>query len=170
LPASTIGLAYLGDLEHAEGRADQAEQLWVESLELCQQVGDRRGWGYVLCRLGAHVRARGDLDRAQDLLDEGLALAWKIGHGGGIRHALREHAALAQSQGNDLRCVRLLGAAEQVFVRAHNAWVMSPEAQALLDRAREQIGDDSVDGAWADGNALTLEQAIAYALGLSRRD
>lgn len=162
--AANIGLAYLGDLELAEGRPDRAEQLWVESLDLCRQVGDRRGWGYVLFRLGALVRARGELDRARELLDASLALRWKIGHGGGVRTTLREQAALAQSQGDDLRCVRLLAASEQVFTRAPRSWVTPPDVEALLGRAREHVGGDSVDRAWAEGQAMALEQVVAYAL------
>jgi predicted ATPase/transcriptional regulator with XRE-family HTH domain len=160
---STIGLAFLGELELAEGHAEQAEQLWIESLELCRQDGDLRCWDFVLWKLGALARARGDLPRARDLVDESLALAWKIGHGPGIRSALREQAALAQSRGNFHRSVRLLAASEQVFGRIHLTWITPPDALTLLLRAREQIGDESVDRTWAEGQAMTLEQAITYA-------
>jgi hypothetical protein len=60
---------------------------------------------------------------------------------------------------------RLLGAAVTLF----DGYLMDPPEQAEFDRdhatARAQLGEDAFTAAWAAGRAMSLEQAIAEALG-----
>ena len=65
------------------------------------------------------------------------------------------------------RAVRLL-AASSVQLEAIG-YVLRPRDRLRyeqgLSAARAQLGEDAFDKAWAEGRALTLEQAIDYARG-----
>ena len=65
-----------------------------------------------------------------------------------------------------LRATRLLGATE-VLVAAGTIR-LPPDEQETYDRtvisARTQLDDEAFAAAWAEGRAMTLEQAVAYAL------
>ena len=64
------------------------------------------------------------------------------------------------------RAARLWGAAERL--RQAIGCRTAPAARATYERAmavvRAQLGDDAFAAAWAEGQAMTLEQAIAEAL------
>ena len=61
---------------------------------------------------------------------------------------------------------RLLGTAQTL--REAIGSPMAPPDRPLVARAvaaaRRSLGDDAFSTAWAEGRALTLEQAVAYAL------
>ena len=76
-------------------------------------------------------------------------------------------AGLAARQGQPARALRLAGAAAALRDRIdEQPW---PANQATLTRrlaaAREALSAQGQAAAWADGQALTVEQAIAEALG-----
>ena len=66
-----------------------------------------------------------------------------------------------------MRAVQLYAAAEGLFrsmgVHALMEGLRGPH-QATLSRLRKELGDVAFTAAWAAGQAMTLEQAIAYAL------
>jgi hypothetical protein len=66
----------------------------------------------------------------------------------------------------DDRAVRLFGAAEAL--REAIGHLPNPQAQAdyddCLDATRSRLGVIAFEAAWAEGRAMTLEQAIEYAL------
>jgi non-specific serine/threonine protein kinase len=166
-PTNVIfALAYLGELDEQEGLLETAKALYLESLDVSRNAGNLRGWDFALLRLGAVARMQGDLTRAHKYLGECLALAWRIGHGWGIRNLLNEYAWLAEVEGHHRRSARLLGA----MARAQEAagvlagWVGATDG-AMRDRVRERLGENAFAAAWAEGQAMTLEQTVAYALG-----
>jgi hypothetical protein len=61
---------------------------------------------------------------------------------------------------------RLLGTAQALREAIRRP--MAPPDRPLVDRAvaaaRRSLGEEAVAAAWAEGRAMTLEQAVAYAL------
>ena len=72
---------------------------------------------------------------------------------------------LAADEGNHPYAARLLGAADAIRRRMENA--RFPMYQAGYDAAvavvREALGQNDFDAGWAEGAALSTEEAIAYA-------
>jgi hypothetical protein len=75
-------------------------------------------------------------------------------------------AGVAAAEGQPERAARLLGAA-QALIENTDA-VIGPaeriEVERDLSAVRTQVGEATFTSAWAEGRAMTLEQAIAYAL------
>jgi non-specific serine/threonine protein kinase len=75
-------------------------------------------------------------------------------------------AEVAAAQGRPQRGARLMGAAEGLLDAIGGSW--PPYYVAGRERAmtviRTALGDESSAAAWAEGRAMTLQQAIAYAL------
>src|SRR5215203_4784026 len=89
-----------------------------------------------------------------------------VGHSGrrGLAGTLAGSAGVANRRGQSERAARLLGAAwgvaESLGVRylAHHV-----QAERVLAATRSQLDDHTFDSAWAEGQALSIEQAVAEA-------
>ncbi len=119
----------------------------------------------------AHIaKHHGDYGRAFASLEESLTLvceAW--GCGPGITPYLIGLAGIAGRQGQPERAARLFGAVEpSAEANARHGEPFFPVHQRELDRdlaaARAQLDETAWAAAWAEGQAMTLEQALAYAL------
>jgi tetratricopeptide (TPR) repeat protein len=122
----------------------------------------------VLPALGALVNAQGDSAQARAILREALLLQQQFAlHNvyGEFLDSLEACAGVAVGQGEAVQAARLLGAAE--VLRRTKGVQMPPSAGPAYRRAvaaaRAQLDDATFAAAWAAGQALTLEQAIAEA-------
>ena len=84
--------------------------------------------------------------------------------------SLASFANLALAQGQVIRSVHLFGAANAILQAL--SWRLAPSDNEAFERnlrsARMQLGEEAFDAAWADGCALSLEQAEAYALNATQ--
>jgi hypothetical protein len=75
---------------------------------------------------------------------------------------------IAVAEGHPERAARLYAAHHSLVQRNFLQWRgsarLESEREELMEQGRRQIGPQAWDRAWAEGEALTLEQAIAYAL------
>ena len=154
-----------------QGDFARAEALHAESLAIRRELGDERGIVVALIYLGLVARARGDHAAARARYAEALAAARALGNLPLIAEALEGIAVAASGLGEAERAARLFGAAAALGQslgvplspddrRDHAGW----EA-----RAREALGPERWDAAWAAGAEMPLEDAIAVALGGERR-
>ncbi len=155
----------LGDLAAGQGQYAQATALFEECLAVARELGARWDSAIVLLNLGAVTRAQGQLARASALLLDSLAqfqaLDWKVG----LAYALEGLALVAVAEGRMERAGRLGGAA--AAARLAIAAPLPPVERAAFDdamaAARQALGAGAWTTAWAAGQALTLDQAIAAA-------
>ncbi len=154
--------AHQGNLE---GDYAKAEALAEESLSLFNEVGDKRGVARMMTSLGATARLQGDDERATALLVEALSQLLEMGDQGSFVDALDDLALLACTRGSPERAARLFGAAETL--RDAVDYPVRPTSRASYDRnvalVRAQLNEATFSKAWAEGRALTLEQALAEA-------
>jgi hypothetical protein len=115
--------------------------------------------GYVALREGNHTEAHA-------LLANGLRGFQEIGASEGIQLALRGLAALATVRRQPERAARLFGAAEALRERIRIVLppVERPEYEQYVADARAQMDDQVFTAAWAEGQALSLDEAVQYAL------
>jgi predicted ATPase/class 3 adenylate cyclase/DNA-binding XRE family transcriptional regulator len=110
--------------------------------------------------LGALVNAQGDAAQATALLREGLILQQQFGLFS-ADESLEAFAGVAAGQNQPARAARLLGAIASMQ--------RSSAAQAAYDHVvttvRSQLDEAAFAAAWAEGQALSREQAVAEALG-----
>ncbi|HQE92391.1 MAG TPA: tetratricopeptide repeat protein [Anaerolineae bacterium] len=88
----------LADLLRIRGKYDEAEQLYRESLAVCEAVGDRREVAVTQSRLADLLSIRGKDDEAEQLYRESLAVFEAVGD--------RRSVAVTQSRLADLLRIR----------------------------------------------------------------
>jgi predicted ATPase/transcriptional regulator with XRE-family HTH domain len=171
-----ISLNNLGHLARLQGECTRARPLLEESLALSRELGDKGGIAWSLTNLGLEAHTQGDTTQARRLLKESLPLFRELGDRWGIAYSLGGVATVISVQGQPpetlARAVRLFGAA--AALRATISASVPPNERADYDRTvtavRTALGAAAFAAAWAEGQALTLEQALADALdGLARR-
>ena len=159
-------LGSLGWVLMQQGDYARAQALLEESLRRLRELGDRTGMVLPLGRLGWLEFERGNYREASRLLREGLVLAHELGRKQYIVAWIEGLAAVATAEGEAQRAARLFGAAAALRDTARIA--VAPDARGrreqYLNAARAQLDAESFPTAWAEGQAMTLEQAIAYAL------
>lgn len=162
-----FSLEGLGIVAHAQADYPAAQALLQESLALRREPGDRWGTAGSLNHLGRVACSSGDYQAARALLQESLAIRRGLGDQRGYLFSLGALASLALAVGAHRQAASLWGAAErlseEIGVPLPPGERSSYEAQVVA--ARTAIGDEAAfDVAWAEGRALTLDQAIALAL------
>ena len=150
-----------------QGDYGRAMELCGESLSLLRELGDKGGGiANSLRILGRVAYYQGDYARALELYKESLILLRELGDKAGIAECLEGLVGVAVAGEKPERAAKLSGAAEALR-QAIGALPM-PSDRAEYDRsvakAGSQLGNERYQAAWAEGKAMTLEQAIEYAL------
>jgi hypothetical protein len=102
------------------------------------------------------------------LFRESLRLGWEIDHKQIILYSFFGLACVAIGQGLPARAARLWGVAEgmseaygitiSLVVRSHTKY------EDCLTLTRSQLDEEAFAAAWAEGRAMSFEQAVEYAL------
>ncbi len=162
-------LGQLGLVFYRQGDYARAARVCEQSVTLGRESGYEVGLAYVLLFLGRALRHEGNYSRARALLGESLTLGRELGDNRAMAWCLDAWADLACAEDQTTtadRAARLFGAAEvlreaigistDLFDRA--------EYERDLATARGRLDEAAFATAWAEGRAMTLEQAIAYTL------
>jgi tetratricopeptide (TPR) repeat protein len=174
LYVANSALDVLAHIARAEGQTATARQLFAESLALRRLRGSRHDIGHILRFLGEIAEEQGETEQARAVYAEALALlrdVWDVNRSAAV---LRGVAALALAAGEPARALRLAGAVHVVHA-THGTRIYLDLAPALKlwartsweqihDAARQALNPADAAAAWAEGQAMALEQAIAYAL------
>jgi predicted ATPase/class 3 adenylate cyclase/DNA-binding CsgD family transcriptional regulator len=143
-----------GDLIAARRWADEA-------------VATAPGW---IMMLALHTRARvaiaqGEPEQAERDAHDALAMAASMQAYFGIGDILECLAAVAGDAGSHREAARLFGAAhnsrERIGEVRFRVWDAAYEASVAA--VRDALGDKDFEAAWAEGAALSTDEAIAYA-------
>jgi non-specific serine/threonine protein kinase len=158
--------ANLARLAEQQGDLARARQLLDEALAFSEARGDLHGVANTLRALAMITCRQGDVDRATLLLKESQRLFHELADAPCSWNGLMLLAYAATLAGCHTHAARLLGAAEiqqsasglvpQIIVRAVH--------EDTVTAARSGLGDEAFAAAWAEGQAMTPEQAVAYAL------
>jgi predicted ATPase/transcriptional regulator with XRE-family HTH domain len=156
----------LSRLYWVQGDVARARRMLNEALTLARDIDMKSLLPGLLVTLGDLALADQDWRTAADWYRQGLGTANLLATPGTMAHALRHCAALRCASGDYRGAVRILGAASSVHDTAGVALVTGPAAEKdLLAAARRTLGENEYAGAWVEGLSLTLEDAIADALG-----
>jgi predicted ATPase/class 3 adenylate cyclase len=164
-----LALRRLGAVLWQKGERARAKALLQESLELYRELGAVPGIASVLNSLGMVALSEGDAPRAGTLLRESLMKYRDVGDKWHIALCMDRLARVAAAQGEWERAARLLGA-EEALREAIGAPLPPSEhngREQTLKHTHEHLGEESFAAAWADGYAMKLDHAIAFALTLT---
>jgi DNA-binding CsgD family transcriptional regulator len=162
------GLSDLGDIALAQGRLADAAALAEEALAIWRGRGD--AWCVARAQIGCGriAHAQGDRARAVGLVGEGLVGCAKLGDKETAARGLSELAAIAAERGELRLAVRLYGsvAALREAIGAPLAPADRAGHDAAVGAVRASLTSDAFAVAWAEGRALSLDQAVAEVTAL----
>jgi non-specific serine/threonine protein kinase len=159
------GLTALAQGNYAEARArlEESEKLFYELGDRHMALGVQSQRAHIEQQLGNHPRA-------VELYHQSI-LAWQeLGHRVSLAHEFECLAFIALVQSQFERAARLLGVAESIRERLNSPMIVTErvEYDQNISTLRAQMEQSDFATAWAEGRAMTLEQAIEFALQESR--
>jgi tetratricopeptide (TPR) repeat protein len=157
-----------GQVLHCLNEYDQAMACFTESVTLFQELGNRQWTSDPLKNLGFIALHRGDTAQATSNFIKCIKLEYGGDNEASIAICLAGLAGVAVVQGRYEWAARLYGAATAVLLHVNDD-NPDPSNQRDWDQglATLKAQCDPIDfaAAWAAGQALSLEQAVAEALG-----
>ncbi|MDQ3458928.1 MAG: tetratricopeptide repeat protein [Deinococcota bacterium] len=161
-----FALNNLGEVARCRGDAARAADLYQQSLALHRETGNKRGAAIVLGNLGYVAQHQGELERAASFLRESLGLKHELGDTIGLSYCFAGLAGVSAGASDFVRAARLLGVTEALLERTRHRLDTADRADFARNRAavRAEFDEPTFAGTWAEGCAMTLEQAVAYAL------
>jgi tetratricopeptide (TPR) repeat protein len=155
-------LSLLGELHLIQHERAQAHALLEESVATLKELGDRWSTAEALLAFGRVAMFGGALASAGSRYRESLALSREIGARNLIAAGLEGLAAVAAERGESQWAARLWGAAQarRMAIGAPLPQVYRTDYERALTNARVQYGEETFMVAWAEGEAMTLEQTL----------
>ena len=147
----------------------QTEDLYRESLSLFSELGHKNGALLALHSLGIIAYSHGDDERAGALFAQSLRLAQQVGNKSNNVGCLVSLAGLFSTHGKPMRAARILGAVDEWVQKLFGGRSLtdkfdSKDYERALTNARTQLGEAGFEAAYAEGQMMTLDQAVDYAL------
>jgi non-specific serine/threonine protein kinase len=163
----------LGAVSIAEGRSlgrfgqtDAAVAAFGVAIERFMELGDERFVLAARSDLAHALRRGGRLDEASALYRETIGGWVRLGHRGAVANQLENLAFVAIELAQHDRAARLLGAAAAMREASRSAMAFDeePEFRAYGARVREALPASLLEEATAAGRAMSLKDAVAFAI------
>jgi predicted ATPase/DNA-binding NarL/FixJ family response regulator len=160
-----MALNYAGDLARCERNYKQAQTVYEESISLLRKINSVGDQASALHNLGHACLHLGDIERAKALFGESMASHQEQGNRPGMAECLLGFAALAIVADLPAPGARLLSAAAAIGGQhITTEWAATRmEYEHYLERARAGLVEREFQVEQAEGQRLSLEQALAYA-------
>jgi predicted ATPase/DNA-binding XRE family transcriptional regulator len=160
-------LCALGQLALRRSEVESARVSYDEALAISLSIGEQVARDLALCGIGDVARLAGDDLAARDRYRESLRVASDTGSGrGGINLVLARVAGVEARLGRPERAARLFGHLDGLGRGASQRQLhSSTHVEQDLANTRATLGDAAFEAAFAAGQAMTPERAVAYALG-----
>jgi non-specific serine/threonine protein kinase len=162
-----LGLVYnsIGERARLSGDHARARSAYEQSLAIAEGTGDARRQYYVLYNLAFVAQREGNHHEAIRAIRRSLVLCEDLGVPTDVVQELLALAGSLGALGEPLRAAHLFGAA---LAYLHSSGTLidpsdQPEHDRNMALVRAQLGEAAFDAAWAEGQAMTFEQAVAYA-------
>jgi predicted ATPase/DNA-binding SARP family transcriptional activator/DNA-binding CsgD family transcriptional regulator len=159
-------LTQMGYTELARwGNHEQATVLFEEALALGRELEHEQTVADGLLCLGIAANLQGEPEKAKMLLKDSLAIYLKLEMKAELTENVEGLAEAAGALGEGPRAARLWGAADELR-RVSRPWSSTERMlhEPLLAAARSRLDEATWEAAFSEGKAMTLEQAVEYAL------
>ena len=162
----SLSLVSLGYIFLLEGRHGRAMALFEEAARLSRERRHRGILIIAIDNLGWAVLLQGDHQQAKSYFEESLTLCKELGDKLTTSESLEGLACIFGARGEAERAARLFGTAQAL--RETVGYRHTPEEDALrepyLATARSRLGEKAWEEALTRGRAMSMEEAIEYAL------
>jgi DNA-binding CsgD family transcriptional regulator len=137
-----------------------------EALDTARNTRTPMGLSWAAHFAGLLARLEGDKGRDEALQHEALAVGVESSNKAVVIFVLDELGGLAAASASFDEAARLFGAADAVRMRSgitNRDFREGPDFYSTdVAAARTGLGDEAFDNAWAEGAAMSLEEAVAY--------
>jgi predicted ATPase len=161
----SFALNNLGEVARVLGDYDRARGYYQECQQLLGSTGDRGDMARFVHSLAYLAQHEADLDGAEAQFRESLLMFRRLGNRRGMAECLAGLAGVQARQRQLTWGATMLGAAESVLHSTGGAWW--PADRVEVERTREllksELKADAYRQAWQAGDAMNLDQAIAFA-------
>ena len=163
---------FLGLVAVAEKDLVEMRLRLKEALAIYRELEDTRNVALCLPSLGIVTLVLRDFEEAEKLFEEGLAWERRLKYKTLIFFHLMGLAAVATHRDHLRRAAKLYGASEAL----REAIGLSPKPfgritydyEGYLATVRAGLDEPDFDAAWSEGRAMSLDQAIEYALSAEK--
>jgi non-specific serine/threonine protein kinase len=156
-----LGLSALseGDYARAHRYLAEAAASGAGSGEKTHASAQKRALGYAQLNLAM-------FSEAASMIRESVIDNDALGDKQGVAACVAAFAALAVARGDHWRAARLFGASEAITMSMRTSLMIWDQHQVRRNVAalRTQLNEAALDAMWAEGRAMTYEQAIEFAL------
>lgn len=148
------------------GHWDEARARCGQAADLFRELGDEYMVNVAHSELAHMERGAGNLDAARRLYQQSIVIWQDLGQRAAIAHQLECFAFIARAQNQLTRTAQLFGAAKALREALRTPLTGFERTEYDREVAALRVQMDAVVYAsnWAVGRAMSLEQAIAYAL------
>ncbi len=148
------------------GDHEPAQALHEENLRRARTQSDQRMVAFSLDRLASFALGEGRVADALSMLKESLCIRRDLGNRVGIAENLSRFAATLNMMGQTTTATRLVSSSKALREQIGSPGVpwLAKITEETLTSIRMQLDDAVFAEAWDQGQALTLEEAIALAL------
>lgn len=162
--AQTLNI--LGELARTAGDYDRAQELYEECMALSRKTGEIIRQAFMLENLAYVAYHQGEYARARDLAVRDIKQWSEIGGRQGLCVGLTGLAGPLGKLGEPEKAARLLGVSAALL--AERGLDHQPSDQHEITKytadVRAQLDEATFKVAWAEGQAMTLDAAVTYAL------
>ncbi len=156
----------LGLLHENQGDYQAARALLNEALDIDRELGDEEGIATELQNLGNISYNEGNYVAAEKDYRQSLQFYASLGDKQSCSNLLDKYAALKLWQEQPEDAVRLLSVAEAIRQAIHITITAEEqdEHEKAVAEAHAKLNSAAFDAGWAEGQAMSLGQAVAYTL------
>lgn len=156
----------LGLLHENQGDYQAARALLNEALDIDRELGDEEGIATELQNLGNISYNEGNYVAAEKDYRQSLQFYASLGDKQSCSNLLDKYAALKLWQEQPEDAVRLLSVAEAIRQAIHITITAEEqdEHEKAVAEAHAKLDSAAFDAGWAEGQAMSLGQAVAYTL------
>jgi len=160
-----FGLNNYGEVARAQGDYERAEGFYRRTDELYKQADAKGDQARLVHTFGYIAQHKGEYEEARTLFLQSLNDFRELGNHRGIAECLAGLASLAAEKGEHQWAAPLLSAAESQLKAFGGAWWPADRVEIERARARMQSAlDEEFNNFWAQGQSMSVEEAIAYAI------
>jgi predicted ATPase/DNA-binding CsgD family transcriptional regulator len=162
----SAGLLSLGYFLLLEGDYERGEALNDEAVALFRERGYKGNLEFALVNLGQAALLRGDHERARSYYEESLTLCKELGERLTASDGLEGLACVYAAEEASEQAARLFGAALALreAIGFQNTLEEDAWREPYLATARSLLGEGSWEATLAQGRAMSMDEAIEYAL------
>jgi tetratricopeptide (TPR) repeat protein len=163
---SSMTIFGLGFYARSIGDYEQARARFRACLPDFPEFGDKHRINMIQSELAHIEREQGQFKQAIPMYRETISEWQRLGHRAALAHQLECFAFIAKAQEQPERAAKLFGAAESLREKINIAMTLQERIEYDREIAdlRANMDDASFSSHWAQGRALTVDQAVDFAL------